>query len=191
MLAGFSFGQLLAPLPDKHEPGYTTQLHYFCLTAFAFAIELLVIIGCTYLSNWGPGLALRGAHGGRDLHRAVSALKEFQLLMFSLFIAGWICFFASSLFQLWIYFPHIIAEIVLLPYSLFLVAILWYVAWITWRLKLPASESVEGKMDILQPYEEIGDIDAGIHRGRAGSGGGFAPIIEERTEEGVGGWFGF
>mmetsp|Transcript_20234 Transcript_20234/g.51064 ORF Transcript_20234/g.51064 Transcript_20234/m.51064 type:complete len:173 (+) Transcript_20234:128-646(+) len=121
MLAGFAFSQLTKPIPDKHEPSYTTQLWYLGLTCLAIGLELVVIFGCTYMSNWGPGLALRGLRGTFDLHRAVAGLRDFQMLFFLLFMLGWIAYFVSSLFQLWIYFEHHIAALVILPNACFVV----------------------------------------------------------------------
>lgn len=163
MLAGFAFSQLMTPMPTKHAPSVSTQFSYLTLTSVAIGFELVVIICCTYLVVWGPGLALRGQAGSSDLHAAISVMRDFQQPFFFFFIVGWVAYFVSSMFQLWIYYEHAIAGTVLIAYAVFLFAIVYYSVYLTWTLKLRSGETVEGKMDILEPYEQIGDIDDGIH----------------------------
>ncbi|CAD7923537.1 unnamed protein product [Amoebophrya sp. A120] len=187
MLAGFAFSQLTKKLPDDEDvPSYVTQMWYLGFTCIAIGLELVVIFGCTYMSNWGPGLALRGLQGTADLHRAVAGLRDFQMLFFILFILGWVCYFISSLFQLWIYFDHSVASIVIIPNACFVVLICYYSVSITTMLRIPYDQAVEGKMDLFSPYEVIGDIDDGIHKTEAGwmaKDGRYAPILEAAQRE--------
>eukprot|EP00404_Azadinium_spinosum_P011303 CAMPEP_0180525670 /NCGR_PEP_ID=MMETSP1036_2-20121128/59285_1 /TAXON_ID=632150 /ORGANISM="Azadinium spinosum, Strain 3D9" /LENGTH=127 /DNA_ID=CAMNT_0022538971 /DNA_START=96 /DNA_END=476 /DNA_ORIENTATION=+ len=125
----------------------------------SIGLELSVIILSTFLSVWGPSLALRGKMGTADLHKAVDTLRDYQLLVFLYFIVGWIVFFVSNILQVWIYFRRRVAVVVTVPLSCFIVAICWISYDITWRLRLDDNEIVAGKIDHFQPYEFIGDLD--------------------------------
>jgi hypothetical protein len=186
MVAGFAFSQLMTPLPQKHSPGLETQFSYLGLTCVAIGFELVVIICCTYLAVWGPGLALRGQSGSHDLHAAVSVMRDFQGAFFALFILGWVAYFVSSMFQLWIYFEHSIASVVICAYAFFLVLIVYYTIYLTNSLRLSEHQAVEGKMDVLETYEMVGDIDGGLHgvgtgatQRAAPTDTGYCPILEK------------
>mmetsp|Transcript_60198 Transcript_60198/g.186301 ORF Transcript_60198/g.186301 Transcript_60198/m.186301 type:complete len:270 (+) Transcript_60198:133-942(+) len=163
MLAGFAFTQLTTPMPDDYEPPFMLEFTYLFLTCAAIGLELSAIILSTFLSVWGPSLALRGQGGTSDLHRAVDCLRDYQFLVFLYFMIGWVIFFVSSLLQVWIYFKRRVAVVVSVPLSLFIVAVVWYSFDITSQLRLDDRDAVAGKIEHLQPYEFIGDLDHGLH----------------------------
>lgn len=163
MLAGFAFTQLTTPMPDDYEPPFMLEFGYMFLTCTAIGLELSAIILSTFLSVWGPSLALRGRNGTQDLHRAVDCLRDYQFLVFLYFIVGWVIFFLSSILQVWIYFKRRVAVVVTFPLSTFIFAIIWYSYDITRQLRLKDGDAVAGKIEHLQPYEFIGDLDHGLH----------------------------
>jgi len=168
MLAGFAFTQLTTPMPEDYVPPLILEFGYLFLTCMAVGLELSAIMLSTFLTVWGPSLALRGRRGVADLHRAVDCLRDYQFLTFSYFMIGWILFFISNILQVWIYFKRRVALVVSFPMSLFIVAILWYSYDITYKLRLSSSEQVEGRIGIFKPYEYIGDIDHGLHGAEGG-----------------------
>jgi len=168
MVAGFAFTQLTTPMPDDYVPPIMLEFGYLFLTCVAIGLELSAIMLSTFLTVWGPSLALRGRRGVADLHRAVDCLRDYQFLTFAYFIIGWILYFISGILQVWIYFKRQVALVVSLPLSLFIVAIVWYSYDITYQLRLDGGEAVEGKMEIFKPYEYIGDIDHGLHSAEGG-----------------------
>lgn len=169
MLAGFAFTQLTTPIPADYVPPIFLEFGYLFLTCVAIGLELSVIMLSTFLTVWGPSLALRGRRGVADLHRAVDCLRDYQFLTFSYFIIGWILFFISNILQVWIYFKRRVAWVVTCPLSFFIVAIVWYSYDITVKLRLRSGESVEGRIGIFKPYEYIGDIDHGLHSAEGAS----------------------
>lgn len=183
MLAGFAFSQLTTPIPKHHAPGFTLELSYMFLTCATIGFELSAIIASTFLSVWGPGLALRGQHGTQDAHKAIDVLRDYQAVVFAYFIAGWIVFFASSILSLWIYFKHRIAMVVTFPMTIFIVLICWYSYDLTVTMRVPSPEAVIGKIDAIEAYEHIGDLDRHLTQGHADSNAeGFCPIIEPGPE---------
>ena len=72
MVAGFAFAQLTMGIPagDK-APSFELEFAYMTLTSATIGLQLMCIFGATFLSVWGPGLALRGGSGTADLHKAV------------------------------------------------------------------------------------------------------------------------
>jgi hypothetical protein len=170
MLTGFAFFQLTTDIPDKEEGGNTVpslglEFMYLFLTCIAIGLNLSAIILSTFLSVWAPSLALRGKMGARDLHKAVDCLRDYQTLVLHYFIIGWIVYFISSILQVWIYYKRQVALVVTIPFSFFVIAILWYYFSITNKLRLNDDEVVSGKIDHLQPYEFIGDVDHELHNG--------------------------
>mmetsp|Transcript_61287 Transcript_61287/g.176387 ORF Transcript_61287/g.176387 Transcript_61287/m.176387 type:complete len:241 (-) Transcript_61287:81-803(-) len=161
LLAGFAFAQLTTPMPDP-EPPFVLELAYLFLTSSALGFELTAIIVSTFLSTWAPSLALRGKAGSADLHRAVDALRDYQALSFGFFILGWIIFFVSSIFQIWIYFRRRVAVVVTFPFLCFLLAIAYYTCDITAKLQLDERDSVSGKVEHFHSYEYVSDIDHGL-----------------------------
>jgi len=162
MLAGFAFTQLTTPIPADYVPPIFLEFGYLFLTCVAIGLELSVIMLSTFLTVWGPSLALRGRRGVADLHRAVDCLRDYQFLTFSYFIIGWILFFISNICQVWIYFRRRVAVVVTFPLLCFVIAILYYTCSITAKLKLDESEAVAGRIEHFAPYEHIGDLDAGL-----------------------------
>mmetsp|Transcript_120605 Transcript_120605/g.336528 ORF Transcript_120605/g.336528 Transcript_120605/m.336528 type:complete len:277 (+) Transcript_120605:79-909(+) len=189
MLSGFAFTQLTTPMPDDYEPPFMLEFGYLFLTCMAIGLELSAIILSTFLSVWGPSLALRGRAGAADLHRAVDCLRDYQLVVFLYFIIGWLIFFVSSILQVWIYFKRRVAVVVTFPLSLFIAAIAWYSFDITRQLRLNDRDAVAGKVDHLQAYDFVGDLDHGLHSTGLASGqrarardGGYCPINETRGD---------
>jgi len=168
MLAGFAFSQLTTPMPEDYVPPLILEFGYLFLTCMAVGLELSAIMLSTFLTVWGPSLALRGRRGVADLHRSVDCLRDYQFLTFSYFMIGWILFFISNILQVWIYFKRRVALVVSVPMSLFIVAIVWYSYDITRELRLQTGESVEGRIGMFKPYEYIGDIDHGLHSAEGG-----------------------
>jgi len=183
MLAGFAFTQLTTPMPEDYEPPIVLEFGYLFLTCTAIGLELSAIILSTFLCVWGPSLALRGRGGSADLHKAVDCLRDYQFLVFLYFMAGWVIFFLSTLLQVWIYFKRRVAVVVSVPLSLFIAAIVWYSWDITRQLRLDDRDAVAGKIEHLQPYEYIGDLDHGLHTADLAnkpdaSRGGYCPVHE-------------
>lgn len=163
MLAGFAFSQLTTPFPDDHEPSLPMEFTYLFLVCLVIGLELSSIILSSALSVWAPSLALKGKGGASDLHKAVDCLRDYQHLVFWYFVIGWIIMFISNILLVWIYFRKKVAVIVTIPLSLFIVAIVWYTISITYKLRIDDNEAVKGKIDQLQSYEFIGDLDHGLH----------------------------
>jgi len=159
MLAGFAFTQLTTPMPEHNEPGFVLEFSYLFLTCTSIGLELSAIVLSTFLSLWGPSLALRGRAGSNDLHRAVKCLSDYQEFVFLYFMVGWVVFFISNIMQIWIYFPRRVALVVTFPLSFFIILITWYWIDLTARLRVHDDEVVHGKIDAFAPYEYIGDID--------------------------------
>lgn len=186
MLAGFAFSQLQTELPtDKHKPALELCFGYLFLTCMTIGLELSAIILSTALSVWGPSLALRGKGGTADLHKAVDALRAYQSVVFFYFIVGWIMYFFSAILQIWIYTAREVALVVTIPMSGFVLGILWYTLDIIRELRVEDHEAVSGKIEALQPYEFVGDIDHGLHDDENSDemdhddGVGFCPINAE------------
>lgn len=163
MLAGFAFGQLTTGMPEEHPPLFWLEFGYLFLTCLVIGLELSAIVLSTALAVWGPSLALRGKGGSADLHRAVDCLRDYQELVFLCFMVGWILYFLSAILQVWIYFRRRVAIVVTFPMSFFCFAILWYSFTITNALRVREVDAVSGKIDAFSPYENIGDIDHGLH----------------------------
>jgi len=183
MLAGFAFGQLTTPMPETHGPSFILECSYLFATCFTIGLELSAIIMSTFLSVWAPYLALRGSNGTADLHKAVDCLRDYQLLVFSYFVVGWVVFFVSSILQLWIYFRRRVALVVTAPMAVFVILILYYIHAISMSLGVDQDEVVAGKIDAFQTYECIGDIDRGLTEGNGAvqnDGEGYCPIHENR-----------
>merc|ERR1711957_520972 len=142
-------------------------------------LELSAMILSTFLSVWGPSLALRGQNGTTDLHKAVDCLRDYQFLVFMYFICGWIIYFISNILQIWIYFKRRVAVVATFPLSCFIFAILWYSYDITRKLRLREDQTVLGKIDHFQPYEFIGDLDNGLHKSGMMSKVGTLRRVEE------------
>ncbi|CAE7874422.1 unnamed protein product [Symbiodinium sp. KB8] len=166
MLAGFAFNFLTAPMPKDKEPCIWLEFFYFFCVSTALGAELGVIVISSYLSVWAPSLALRGKRGAVDLHKACDTLRDYQALVFSCFMCGWIVHFIASILQVWIFYKRSIATFVSIPFLLFTVAIIWYLVDLRQKLSLSETEVVTGKISHFQPYEQIGDLDHGL----AGSG---------------------
>eukprot|EP00397_Hematodinium_sp_SG-2012_P056841 GEMP01070554.1.p1 GENE.GEMP01070554.1~~GEMP01070554.1.p1 ORF type:complete len:252 (+),score=32.57 GEMP01070554.1:40-756(+) len=163
MLAGFAFSQLTTEIPKNHPPSFITEWWYMVLTSTVIGLELTTIIVCTYLSVWGPGLALRGTHGAADMHKAVDVLRNYQPLVFCSFVSGWLAYFVSAIFQVWIYYRHSVARVVAIPLFLFLLLLLYYTIYLTAVMRVNQENIVEGKIDAVEQYELVGDLDRGIY----------------------------
>lgn len=187
MLAGFAFSFITLPVPEGElAPHIVLEFLYFVLTCGTIGLELGVIIISSYLSVWGPSLALRGSRGTADLHKACDALKDYQVLTFYCFMTGWIIYFIASILQVWIYYRMHIAAFVTIPFGCFVVLIIWYSYDLTKKLYLPDKEVVLGKIDHFQPYEFVGDIDNGLHqvdmvtaRATGSTRADYAPVASE------------
>lgn len=185
MLAGFAFGQLTTPIPENHPPPYMVEWFYLFLTCCTIGLELSVVLICTSLTVWGPGLALRGPHGTADLHRAVDTLRDYQSLVFVYFIAGWFLFFISAILQVWIYFKHRVAIVVTIPFVIYTFLILFYSCELTMKMRISNVAAVSGRMQALTAYEAIGDLDHGLHEGTANGArdiDGYCPVHAADTQ---------
>eukprot|EP00933_Yihiella_yeosuensis_P054126 TRINITY_DN52496_c0_g1_i1.p1 TRINITY_DN52496_c0_g1~~TRINITY_DN52496_c0_g1_i1.p1 ORF type:complete len:231 (-),score=15.45 TRINITY_DN52496_c0_g1_i1:104-796(-) len=167
MLAGFAFSYLTAEIPEgDNAPHIVLEFCYFFLVCLSIGLELAVIIISSYLSVWGPSLALRGSNGTADLHKACDCLRDYQKLVFRCFLVGWCTYFVASILQVWIYYSKQVAGIVTFPLGGFVLAIVWYSYDLTAKLALPEDRIVIGKIEHFQAYEFIGDIDKGIQTGQ-------------------------
>lgn len=185
MLAGFAFGQLTTPIPENHPPPYIVEWLYLFLTCMCIGLELSVVLICTSLTVWGPGMALRGPNGTADLHRAVDTLKDYQSLVFVYFITGWFVFFVSAILQVWIYFKHRVAIVVTIPFVIYTFLILYYSFDITMKMRISNASAVQGRMQALAAYETIGDIDYGLHDGTPNAAreiDGYCPVHAAETQ---------
>mmetsp|Transcript_99352 Transcript_99352/g.280371 ORF Transcript_99352/g.280371 Transcript_99352/m.280371 type:complete len:241 (+) Transcript_99352:191-913(+) len=162
MLAGFAFGQLTTGMPVEHPPPFWLEFAYLFITCVVIGLELGAIVLSTALAVWGPSLALRGKMGTQDVHKAVDCLHDYQGLIFLYFMIGWVLDFFTSILQVWIYFRRRVAIVVTIPMSCFIVAIVWFTVTITAKLRVADEDAVKGKIDALQPYEYIGDLDHGL-----------------------------
>uniref|UniRef100_A0A6U6GCY4 Uncharacterized protein n=1 Tax=Zooxanthella nutricula TaxID=1333877 RepID=A0A6U6GCY4_9DINO len=188
MLAGFAFAQLTTPMPEDYPSPLLLELSYLGLTSSCIGFELCAIIASNFLSTWAPSLALRGKTGVLDLHRAVDAMRDYQVIAFGLFIAGWLLFFLSSIFQLWIYFPRNVALVMTFPMTGFGLATMYFLDSLTRQLWLSDSEAVSGRVGHFHAYEHIADLDDAMITERGGGpiaknieGGvtGLCPLHEE------------
>lgn len=164
MLAGFAFTQLNVPVPSEHPPVFLVEFWYLFLTCTSIGLELSAIVLSAFLSVWGPSLALRGKNGTQDLHRAVDCLRDYQDIIFFYFLLGWVLFFLSSIIQVWIYFKSKVALVVSFPLSCFIIAIVMYIIILTRSLRVHEDSVVLGKIDALEAYEHIGDLDSDLHK---------------------------
>mmetsp|Transcript_60048 Transcript_60048/g.127189 ORF Transcript_60048/g.127189 Transcript_60048/m.127189 type:complete len:262 (+) Transcript_60048:103-888(+) len=180
-LAGFAFTQLTTPIPAGNSFPRHLDFVYVFLTAIVLGLELSCIILSSSITVWAPSLALKGKSGTADLHKAIDCLKDYHSYMFMYFIVGWILFFISNIFQVWIYFKRSVAVAVTVPLGAVVVMLLWYTISITTQLRLDEDSAVKGKIDHFLPYEGIADIDSNLSSYRAvGSGQGerFCPVHE-------------
>lgn len=186
MLAGFAFTQLTTPMPENHETPLALEFAYLFFTCTAVGLELNAIILSTFLSVWGPSLALRGKAGTKDLHVAVGVLADYQEFVFSYFILGWVLYFMTAIMSVWIYFKEDVALVVTFPLSLFIVLILWYCYDIYGNLRVHEKEVVVGKIDAFQPYEYVADLDNGLHlEGRDPNLKEYCPLHAHATTTGA------
>lgn len=162
MLAGFAFTQLSTPVPSDHPPAFLIEFWYLFLTCASIGLELTAIVLAAFLSVWGPSLALRGKHGIHDLHKACDSLRDYQDVIFTFFLTGWILFFMSSILQVWVYFPYKVSIVVTFPLLCFVGVIIYFIVVITKQLKVKETEVVAGRIDTLKPYEHIGDLDHAV-----------------------------
>lgn len=158
LLAGFSFSQITTALPDS--VSYTLEASYLLVAALALGLELCVIVTTTFCCMWGPGLALRGPDGTRSVHAAVESLKSEQVIIFSMFLGGLSCFFASNILLLWCYFEEWVALSASLFLGAFVLLVLYYSIALTLKLRVSDSEAVSGNIEALKAYEDIGDLDS-------------------------------
>lgn len=186
MLAGFAFSQLTTPMPENHPPPFALEFTYLFLTCCAIGFELSVILISTTLTVWGPGLALRGPHGARDLHRAVIVLRDYQTLVFVYFIAGWILYFFSSLLEVWIYFKKRVAVVVTIPMMIFTLMLFFYSCRLSLQMRVSNDQAVHGRLEAYSAYETVGDLDYGmsynVPNGNRDPHGGYCPIIDNSDE---------
>lgn len=175
MLAGFAFNFITAPMPKDQENTLLEFIYFYCVCA-AMGAELGVIVISSYLSVWAPSLALRGKRGATDLHKACDTLRDYQALVFTCFMCGWVIYFIASVLQVWIFYRKSIATFVSIPFSIFTLAIIWYLFDLRWKLSLPEDQVVSGKIAHFRRYENIGDIADGLpasgSASRAGGAGG-------------------
>eukprot|EP00747_Dinoflagellata_sp_TGD_P179643 gnl/TRDRNA2_/TRDRNA2_30757_c0_seq1.p2 gnl/TRDRNA2_/TRDRNA2_30757_c0~~gnl/TRDRNA2_/TRDRNA2_30757_c0_seq1.p2 ORF type:complete len:222 (+),score=50.04 gnl/TRDRNA2_/TRDRNA2_30757_c0_seq1:78-743(+) len=177
MLGGFALSSLTMPMPEEHEPEFWLEFCYLFMTCATIGMELACIILSSYLSVWGPGLALRGHRGTADLHEAVEVMRDYQESVFAFFILGWIIYFFTSILQVWIYFKRRVAFVVTFPLAGFIFLLVWYSISLTANLRVSYSDLVYGKIDALGVYETIGDLDKGINVGEAGQSTDYVPVF--------------
>lgn len=186
MLAGFAFSQLTTPMPARHPPPFLLEFVYLFLTCCAIGFELSVILVSTTLTVWGPGLALRGPKGARDLHRATLVLRDYQFMVFVYFIAGWTVYFVSSALEVWIYFKKRVAVVVTIPMTLFIILLLFFSCSLSLQLRVANDHAVPSRIDAFEAYEAIGDLDYGLSydvpNGNRDPRGGYCPIIDRSDE---------
>lgn len=177
MLAGFAFTALTTPIPEGDlAPTFWIQFAYLFLVCCAIGFELSAIVMSTSLSVWAPSLALRGKHGTISLHKAVDCLRDYQLLVFSYFIGGWVIIFMTSTLQVWIYFRWKVAVAVTVPMTCFILAIIWYTVRICLDLHVPDDQIVHGKIDHFSPYEVVDDLDFSLQEPGRRAEDSYVPI---------------
>eukprot|EP00927_Polykrikos_kofoidii_P065029 TRINITY_DN60827_c0_g1_i1.p1 TRINITY_DN60827_c0_g1~~TRINITY_DN60827_c0_g1_i1.p1 ORF type:complete len:231 (+),score=27.40 TRINITY_DN60827_c0_g1_i1:47-739(+) len=179
-LLGFAISQLTTAMPEGAQP--SLQFPYFLLVAIVIGLSLFIIIIGSALSVWGPSLSLRGKQGATDLHKAVACLHDYLEPIFWCFIVSWILYFVALILQMWIYHTKSIAAVVTIPMSMLVLLMVYYCFSITHSLRVSDDEAVTGKVDMLAPYEFVGDLDHGLHTGmditKAREKGGFLPTFE-------------
>eukprot|EP00438_Fugacium_kawagutii_P015420 Skav221552 [mRNA] locus=scaffold1376:66996:68857:- [translate_table: standard] len=93
---------------------------------------------------------------------ACDTLRDYQALVFTCFMCGWVIYFIASVLQVWIFYKKSIATFVSIPFCIFTLAIIWYTFHLRWKLSLPEDQVVSGKIAHFQRYESIGDIADGL-----------------------------
>eukprot|EP00434_Breviolum_minutum_P023188 symbB.v1.2.020454.t1/scaffold1720.1/size104783/8 len=186
MLAGFAFNFITAPMPKDQENGLIEMVYFYCVCA-AMGAELGVIVISSYLSVWAPSLALRGKRGATDLHKACDTLRDYQALVFTCFMCGWVIYFIASVLQVWIFYRKSVASFVSIPFSIFTLAIIWYLLDLRRKLSLPEDQVVSGKIAHFERYETIGDIADGLsssnpRRSAGGSAGDYFAVEQDEDE---------
>ncbi|PHJ24740.1 transmembrane protein, partial [Cystoisospora suis] len=120
---------------------------------------MCVVVTTTFCCIWGPGLALRGPDGIRSVHTAVDSLKSEHGYIFAFFFLGLIAFYLSNLLLVWCYFEEWIAVSSSLLLIFFLLLIFYYTISLLYKLRVTEEEAVEGRIEALQAYENIADLD--------------------------------
>eukprot|EP01066_Platyproteum_vivax_P020002 Platyproteum_vivax@DN7772_c0_g1_i1.p1 len=161
VIGGFAFSQLSTATPE--ETHWLLEVSFLLVSAFAFGFCLVVVTSCTFCCMWSQGLALRGPHGTRSVHLAVDNLRAQQPSVFAYFLLGMVSFFISELLLLFVFYDHHVAYIVVIPISVFLFVMLWYIVHLTSSLRVVDSDAVEGRIDLLKEYENVPDLDREFH----------------------------
>lgn len=157
MYAGFAFDQITEPVPGGTD--LTTECLYVTLTAMSLGFSLYVCITCTLNVIFGRGLALRGPDGTRSVHAAVENLRRQQNITFLQFFLGLLAYLSSHITEIWIFFRTHVALIVTIPLATFFLLIVFYVLHITRQLEVMGRDVVTGKIDALEHYERVQDLD--------------------------------
>lgn len=157
LLAGFAFSGLTTDLPEGVD--YLREFTYMFLLSTTMGMMVCTVILSTFLSVWAPSLALRGKNGTADLHKAIYCLHGYQKWVFGYFVLGWVLVFLSSIVQVWIYHSPQTATAVTVPLAMFIVLIIGFTSYIYSRLALDSTQAVQGKIQYLETYEHIGDLD--------------------------------
>mmetsp|Transcript_3471 Transcript_3471/g.7003 ORF Transcript_3471/g.7003 Transcript_3471/m.7003 type:complete len:216 (-) Transcript_3471:95-742(-) len=162
MFAGFAFEQITEPVLPGTEKWVETA--YVFLTCASLGFELCVCMSCTFCCIFGKGLALRGPHGARSVHIAVTNLEKEQKLVFTQFVLGILAYLLSQVIKMWIYFRPRIAITVSIPLLIFLFAIIYFVVFIVKELQLDDTKALRGQIGAWAPYERIQDLDEAIYK---------------------------
>jgi hypothetical protein len=83
LIAGFSFGALAS---TSDAGGSFIAAFFYVCTTLSFGFNLLVVINCTFVTMWGPGMALRGPDG--SMQKAVEGMQAQRTHTFIFFALG-------------------------------------------------------------------------------------------------------
>jgi len=170
IIAGFAFTQLTTELPETAYQNFLVEVLYLGTTAIAMGMELSVLITTTFATIWAPGLALKGPKGNKAMNLAVENLKAVQNHVFSFFVVGILFFHTSNIFLLWCVFDTLTAVCGTVTLGLLGVAMVWYIASLTYRLRVEVSDAVEGRINVLGHLDNVEDIDEILEERRQGRG---------------------
>jgi hypothetical protein len=102
LLSGFSM-TAFAELNVPENAPWGLQFSFYMFTAIAFSASLHCVCNTTFVTVWGPGLALRGPDGSID--KAIDGMIEERVQIFTSFGLGLLSFQMAAMIAGWMVMP--------------------------------------------------------------------------------------
>lgn len=99
LLAGFALTSL-AEFNVPPDGNRFCKSAFYMLVIMTFASALFCVCNTTFVSVWGPGLALRGPDGSMDL--AVTGMIDERRQVFTAFAMAVLCFLGAAIAMAWL-----------------------------------------------------------------------------------------